>query len=718
MKKALLILSLIVITSSVFCKDIPKETAIKAATNYYFQAVNSLSEKDNIKFERIDLTCIQDPTLDDSKHVFIFNVNNDMGFIIVSSDDNIKPILAYSFESSFNVDNISPSQQYLLDYYELMNSEANLGNLQNSDRAKKEWEKLEKFNFKQTYKSKTTVEGLLGLINWNQSKPYNSMCPEAENTPNGYGGRCPVGCSAISMLQIMKYYNWPFSGTGSYTHYSDDNGGHGDFTVNFEENTYDWYSMPNDAEGPNDELAKICFHAGVAIKMYWTAGGSGASIVDVANSLITNFKYNENIELLEKDYYGEEEWKDIIRDQINEKKPVVYVGYTDVSGHGWNCDGYQGEDHFHMNWGWGGYGNGFYTLDALGTTATPGSSEGNYNQWQTMLINIYPKDPYPSFCSEETIINGDYGSFDDGSSFENYQNNSSCKYIIEPECRQIIQLNFTKFELSDGDYINLWDGSPEDNILLKTFNIDSLPTEENYEAISGKMTLEFVTDNISTNDGWAVDFNTKNCVSKSIYTDTSGTFDDGSKDCEYTGGTLCSWYIQPEGNNTINIDFEYFDVSGDINFVKIYKDAINTNNVIATFDQNNIPDEILTVNSDTAIVRFFAASNSSLGEGWKINYTSSYNNIAKNYFSDDFFISPNPGGVNSNIIINSENYDEAIITIYNIPGEIIGKHKTNLIEGENRIQLSSITEIKQNGMYFITIRTNNKSYSLPFILSE
>jgi len=151
MKKALLILSLIVITSSVFCKDIPKETAIKAATNYYFQAVNSLSEKDNIKFERIDLTCIQDPTLDDSKHVFIFNVNNDMGFIIVSSDDNIKPILAYSFESSFNVDNISPSQQYLLDYYELMNSEANLGNLQNSDRAKKEWEKLEKFNFKQTF---------------------------------------------------------------------------------------------------------------------------------------------------------------------------------------------------------------------------------------------------------------------------------------------------------------------------------------------------------------------------------------------------------------------------------------------------------------------------------------------------------------------------------------------------------------------------------------
>ena len=718
MKKALLILLSLITASFVFSEDIPKDLAIKVATNYYFQSVNSLSENKNIKFEEISLSCIQNPSIDESSFLYIFNVNNDEGFIIVSSNDNVKPILAYSFESEFNIDNISPSQQYLLNYYELMNSEARQSKLIISEDIKKEWQELSKFKSNQEFKAKTTVEGLLGPIEWNQSMPYNAMCPEDTGTPTGYGGHCPVGCSAIAMLQIMKYYNWPQIGTGTYTHHSWDNGGYEDYTVNFSENIYDWYSMPNVGQQPNDELAKTCFHAGVAVKMQWSPQGSGASLDNVALALLNYFQYDGNINLLYKYDFNEEDWKNLLREQIDAKKPVVYAGFSDEAGHAWNCDGYQDEDYFHMNWGWGGYGNGFYTLDALGTTATPGSTEDNYNQWQQAIIDIFPDTTYPIYCNDQTFINGVSGSFDDGSSYENYQNNSNCTYIIEPECRQIIALEFTKFELAQGDYLKLWDGTPEENILLETFDVNNIPEDIEYEATSGKMTIEFISDDNLNADGWAINYKTKTCNANSIYTQPTGSFDDGSKSCQYNEATLCSWYIQPENTNEIYIDFEYFNLSEGIDFVNIYKNSVKSDNLVESYNHDNIPTNILQVNADTAIVRFFAGSNSSLGEGWKINYSSSFNKINKSFIADEISIYPNPGNANSNIIFKSDSKKTLSIKAYNVLGEQVGQHSFDLLEGQNLLPISKIVKLVKPGMYYISIKSKNNLYSLPFIMSE
>ncbi len=583
---------------------------------------------------------------------------------------------------------------------------------------KNEWIQLANFKTEDQFKQKTTVEGLLDPIIWNQSYPYNSMCPAADGTYTGYGGRCPVGCSAIAMLQIMKYYNWPASGVGSYTHTSDENGGFEDFYVNFGQNTYDWYSMPNDGQQYNEELAKICFHAGVAIRMWWSPEGSAAGPEDVAYALANYFRYQDNIELVEKDYYDEEEWKQLLRSQIDAGKPIFYVGYSDEAGHAWNCDGYQDEDYFHMNWGWGGYGNGFYTLDALGTQATPGSGEGNYCYWQQALINIYPEGTYPNYCNSEVNIIGSDGSFDDGSSFYNYQNNSNCTYTIEPECRQIVLLKFDKFSLTQGDYIQLWDGDPSDNILIASFDMENVPSEEEYEATSGKMTLNFISDGANTAEGWAISYRTRACRAGMVLTQPFGMFDDGSKDCEYSKSTLCSWTIQPPDVNRIELSFEYFDLGGEIDFVRVFKNSISTANLIEIYDMNNLPQQSITIESGVAVVQFFASSTSELGEGWQISYTSELSKISDNEISDDIFILPNPGNLKSEIVINTDNAALAEIIIYNILGEQINKRSCELFHGKNNLSVFDNLSGIEEGIYFVYLKTNDKVYYSRFVLMK
>ncbi|MDD2635555.1 MAG: C10 family peptidase [Bacteroidales bacterium] len=719
MKKQFLIIIFLIFTISLIAKEVPKSLAQTVAKNYYFQALTSLDKTKSVNFDKIALTCILDPSTITVPAFYVFNINNDEGFVIVSSDDNVKPILAYSFVSGFNIGNISASQQYLLDYYSFINLEASKNKLAKSNDALTEWRELTDFNPQEKYDTKTTVAGLLDPIKWNQGFPYNGMCPVGEGAYQGYDSRCPVGCSAIAMLQIMKYYNWPNAGTGSYTHTSEENGGHGDVTINFGQNTYDWYSMPHEGGQINDELAKMCFHAGVAAKMHWSVEGSGAWPADVAMGLINYFSYKDNIEYLSKEEYSETDWKAILRNEIDLNRPVFYAGYSDEAGHAWNCDGYQGDDHFHMNWGWGGYGNGFYTLDALGTSATPGNSDGNYNQWQHALTNVYPDANFPQYCNGLTFIGGNDGSFGDGSSYENYQNNTACTYIIEPECSKIVYLNFTKFDLAEGDYLKIWAGSPEENNLLAYLDADSLPKSE-YESIVGKMTIEFVTNDSLTADGWTVNYKTRNCMSNHIYTDPAGSFDDGSKLCQYRGTTLCNWKIQPENKNTIYIDFEHFDLAEGMDFVDIYKDEIKSQNLIATYNHENVPDQTLIVDAETVIVRFFAPSTSTLGDGWRINYNSEYNNsnVQNTTIKNELSIYPNPGNLNAKLIFDAPNKGSAKVSVYNVIGEIVASETLMLEKGENLIPISKVSGNQKPGIYMLYIDFNGSVYSGSYVFQD
>ncbi len=714
MKKLLLIALSLLVSYGLFAEFVPRKDAEKVAKSHYYQSINSIKQTN---WEKINLDCQFNPTNNDIYNFYVFNINGDEGWVIVSSDNDIMPILAYSFEGDFNNFDMAPTQKEMLNYYDDCIDFASKNEMQPRAKDVNEWDALLNYSPDKSIKQKSTSRILLEHINWNQDWPYNSGCPV---DAGGSGGHVYVGCVATAMLQVMKYYNWPETGTGQKYHSSFYNGGYGNININFAEQTYDWYSIPNKASSyVNEELGKINFHAGVAVRMMWGPDGSGTQTYLIADALEDYFNYSSDAQHVSKYNYSESEWQNLIKAQIDAGMPTVYSGNPAVggAGHAWNCDGYQ-DDSFHMNWGWGGAGNGYYTLDNLTSTATAGGDENNFNTNNDMIINIYPDEAYQDNCSGTKIITGHEGSFSDGSPRENYDNNQSCVYVIEPTCGKVINLSFNDFNLGEGDELIVFDGDETSTTVLASYDADNDPGINTLSTNVGAITLKFNTDGSSNSLGWNVDYTVKNCNTGLTYTDGSGSFDDGSGICEYANSNLCTWIIEPEDANYITITFDEFELAGNIDFVKIYENELSSSNTIATFNSGTAPSEPITVNSGTAIIQFFT-DGTNTADGWEISYTSLASDIEENKFLSNFSIMPNPGNVNSILEFSITNNSDAVVTVTNLLGEIIATKEYSLNSGLHNFTLNEIVNTElEAGIYSISINANNQTQTQKLVVVE
>ncbi len=321
---------------------------------------------------------------------YVFNLKNTTGFIIISADDNIRPVLAYSFESNYYTNDGKPDA--FKDWIETTEKQINfilINKLKGTEKISGLWSYYSNPNFKET-KSVKNVSPLL-TTTWNQGCGYNSLCPETST--GGSCGHVWAGCVATAMAQVMNYHEHPVSGEGShsYTHSV-----YGVQSADFENTVYDWANMP-DGSG-NAEVAKLMYHCGVSVNMNYGPSGSGAFSSTAANSLKQYFKYSKNLLLTSKYSYTEYNWAKLLRTEIDEGRPMYYHGYGS-GGHAFNIDGYQGTDYFHLNWGWGGSYNGYYYLNDL----TPGSH--NYNNSQGAIIGVVDRDSFPGLdCSNPVVL--------------------------------------------------------------------------------------------------------------------------------------------------------------------------------------------------------------------------------------------------------------------------------------------------------------------------
>ncbi|MEW6013945.1 MAG: C10 family peptidase [Candidatus Zixiibacteriota bacterium] len=212
-----------------------------------------------------------------------------------------------------------------------------------------------------------TVGPLLTTV-WHQSAPYNNFCPI------GDGGRTVVGCVATAAAQILAYHRWPMEGTGTRTYWwNGDNSCDGytpgmlltaDFT-----DPYDWDNIPNNCSptcspAQQNALAELNYEVGVAFSMDYGRCGSGAYTSNARYVFPDYFRYLDIIELHDRNQYGVRVWSDMIKAEIEADRPIQYK----ISLHSIVCDGWQSVlpiDQVHMNYGWGGGNNSWYTIDDL-----------------------------------------------------------------------------------------------------------------------------------------------------------------------------------------------------------------------------------------------------------------------------------------------------------------------------------------------------------------
>ena len=323
---------------------------------------------------------------DSTVYFYVYNIGDKGGFVIISGDDATKQVLAYSDEAVFRADSIPSNLQYWLNYYqsEIKYAKDNALSTLPTDSIT--------LTKSVGSTSGTTVSPLLGNIKWDQSYPYNLLCPYITSD----NARSVTGCVATAMAQIMRYYRWPVKGTGSFS-YTD--GTNGTLSANFANTTYDWSNMPENYSTDSSTtvqdtaVARLMFHCGVAVSMSYGTDGSSAYVSNAAGALKNYFGYDTDITIHDREFYSSSDWKSLIKTELDAERPVLYSGTTDTEGHAFICDGYDVNDMFHINWGWGGYYNGYFELSVLNPAMleTTGTT-GGFSQNQEIVTEIQKPD--------------------------------------------------------------------------------------------------------------------------------------------------------------------------------------------------------------------------------------------------------------------------------------------------------------------------------------
>ena len=295
---------------------------------------------------------------------YVFN-NDAGGFVIIAGDDAVTPVLGYTSTGSFDAENLPDGLKDLLKSYE--RQIAALG---------------DNYVANQTAtRAAFTGEKLLKTAEWNQMAPFNKY------TPNNY----VTGCVATAGAIVMKHHGYPAKGTGSHSYTWNGK----TLSANFE-HTYDWASMPAKYDGTNDAafdgVARLMSDLGVAVEMQYAKNGSGAYIGNMISALQKYFGYSKLTYLASVDDMEAEAWNAKLRGEIDANRPILYsASDASAGGHSFIIDGYKDES-FSVNWGWGGYCNGFYQIGALNPESAGKPTGDKYNLGQTAVIGLQPSD--------------------------------------------------------------------------------------------------------------------------------------------------------------------------------------------------------------------------------------------------------------------------------------------------------------------------------------
>lgn len=343
---------------------------------------------------------------------YVFDNAGGPGFVIVAGDDVAMPVLGYSFEYEFSKDNLPVNLKAWLEYMRDEVNEARRSGAKTEAVVTRAWGSLAAGN--------PVVE--LETAKWNQERPYNMLCP----TINGKFSY--TGCTITALAIVMRYHQWPEKGVGTLPGYQT-------YTYNVTVpdlplgHTYDWenmlleYPYSGYSQAEANAVATLMRDCGVMVQAdYGPVGsfGTAASTYYIPDGLKTYMGYDNRTRVISRNYYTTSEWNSLMQAELDSNRPVIYSGFNEEAGHAFVLDGYTDQDYYRVNWGWGGYCDGYFLLTALDPDGQgAGGSEGGYNMYQDAVIGIQ-KDTGEKGIEElryaECTIDGHYvnGLFVDG----------------------------------------------------------------------------------------------------------------------------------------------------------------------------------------------------------------------------------------------------------------------------------------------------------------
>lgn len=307
---------------------------------------------------------------------YIFNNTGDKGFVIIAGNDNATPIVGYSHEGTIDINNMSPAFLQWMNGYKkfLLHSSSKERKVTNTIALKWNPDYYSKSNNNRVRKNVTK----LLYTEWSQGKYYNSEC-KGKHT----------GCVATALGQIMKHWAYPGVGQGCRNN------------TNFYNTDYYWCNMPKklDRNSSNKEVrsvATLLRDCGMSVDMNYEADHSSAHTEKTVHALKEYFGYHDDIKIIKEGNYSKKEWRNLFKTQLDKRQPIIMRGgdtrVNESGGHAWVCDGYDNNERFNMNWGWGGKDDGYFDLYKLEF-----DDDSNYNKSNYAIINIKPPSNRPGY---------------------------------------------------------------------------------------------------------------------------------------------------------------------------------------------------------------------------------------------------------------------------------------------------------------------------------
>ena len=299
------------------------------------------------------------------------------GFAIVAGDDVALPILAYSYENLFQAEVPDHVASFLADIAGAIDA-ALAQDVNPTVTTRKQW-----IDLAESPVLLTTGENSVGPLlttRWSQGNPYNLRCPSVT------GQQTLVGCVALAMGQLIRYWQYPETPRGIVSYNYPSYGGYQ--SVNFDNVTYDYASMPDELLSSADsasifETSRFLHHCGVSVAMSYGHSASSSNSSKMMAALVSTFFYSPTMREFSKSSYQDSTWELMLKNELSQGRPVLYAGSSSAIGHAYVCDGYNGNS-YHFNFGWGGLQDGFYLISPTDSVRYP------YSSGQTAIFGIEP----------------------------------------------------------------------------------------------------------------------------------------------------------------------------------------------------------------------------------------------------------------------------------------------------------------------------------------
>ncbi len=680
-----------------FAQSVSKEEAYTVCSRFVSEKFPASSEKSQaIEFQELILD-------ENQPALYRFSVG-DAGFVIVSASKKTPAVLAYSTDQAFEM---IPPVRDLFHLYKQEIRTAEKEEWMPSKKANTQWKKYLSEDFAPQV-PKGNDQTYLLTTTWNQNKFYNTYCPWDAGAGSYYDYHVPNGCVALACAQIMNYHHYPDHGVGVTSYMPQ---GYPRQTVYFYQQTYHWEAMCNAPMNYANEIAKIAHHMGVSIQMNYTPDGSGANTDRAKDKLRDVFKYDPMISIYYRGNYLDTVVKEYIaalKAEIDDKRPVYYSGCTQTfaSCHAYVLDGYDADELFHLNFGWGGSSNGFYALDNFVT----GGSHWDYQSEAIMHIQPSPVNQ-PTYSTDVKRLTASFGYiFDESRTAKPYPANPNTSWMVAVPEATSYTFSFDRLDLRpDVDFVTIYNGPTVESGVKATFTGTTVPSDI-CTVVADSVLVTFTSNGSGPAEntdyyGFQMSYRSQVpsafCGEFSNVSDWNAVITDGSTEgVNYRPQANCSWNVHLNYISGYAFAFPKFDL-GNGDFVEIYNATTNPPTLYKRFDINEQPQGVYQVNFSNMKVRFIS-DNWDQNDGFKMEY---YAIASVDEFSgiDDLNVYPNPVSDNLHISFSLMEESAVVCRLFDAAGKVVAVNSFDALMGENT-QSMDVSSLSQ-GFYMLEINT-------------